>query len=303
MKLIRLQDNTPSVYTEESRDFQLFCRLYDCVNNGFLYDTDTITNIVDTSNCRSVLLPLLQTKIGFFGDTSTLDDRSLRLILQAFPVLIKNKGSLKAIKYAINVFLKILGIDTAYSISIKDNFIVSINIEYELLDESILNLLLEPIIPAGMGIEILYSASIEKQLTQMSLSDSIKVLYISDKYNSNLRRCVEVKFEVDTFTSGTTSVSILPAIEGTIQALNENDTIVSDGTWTIDNATGIVTADTYQNGYSSSDVKFIVYGTTKQYNYPSDFNTRVGAVDSMKIKSYDSDNDNTLQIKILPSNS
>lgn len=74
----------------------------------------------------------------------------------------------------------------------------------------------------------------------------------------------EVKFNIsDTFISGTTSVSILPAIDGTIQALDENNTVVSDGTWTIDNATGIVTADTYKTNYSASDVKFIVYRTTK----------------------------------------
>ena len=95
MRLVRLQNNTPNVYTNESRDFQLFCRLYDCVNNGFLYDSDTITDIIDTSMCRSSLLSLLQTKVGFFEDTSQLDDRGLRIILGAYPIIIKNKGSWK----------------------------------------------------------------------------------------------------------------------------------------------------------------------------------------------------------------
>lgn len=188
MKLIRLQDNTPDVYSGESRDFQLFCRLYDCVNNGFLYDASTISDIVDTEMCRSTLLPLLQTKVGFFGDTSNLDDRSLRMILEAYPYLIKHKGSLKAIKYAMNVFFKIIGVDKRYGITVDySNYIITIMIESSLLDTTILKLILEPILPAGVGVTINYIGSIESYADSYEIKDRVKILYISDKYNSSLR--------------------------------------------------------------------------------------------------------------------
>ena len=42
--MLRLENNTPSIYCQKSRDFQLFCRLYDVVNNGVKFDIDSIIN-------------------------------------------------------------------------------------------------------------------------------------------------------------------------------------------------------------------------------------------------------------------
>ena len=107
--MIRLQDKTPEVYCSESRDFQLFCRLYDCVVNGIKFDIDTIPDILDAMTCRSSMLQLLQTKVGFFTNKQLTDD-ALRYVLTAFPMMVKNKGSLKAVQQAVNVFFKVNGI-------------------------------------------------------------------------------------------------------------------------------------------------------------------------------------------------
>ena len=158
MKLIRLQDNTPEIYTYASRDFQLFCRLYDCINNGFIYDTSTMTDLLNTKNCRSNILPLLQTKVGYFSTLKDIDDNTLRLILSGFPILLKNKGSLKAVRYAINIYLKSLGLNLSYSIwkskdgdenlGIPSHSIV-INIDYSFLNTNLLKNLLDYLIPGG----------------------------------------------------------------------------------------------------------------------------------------------------------
>ena len=66
MSLLRMQNRTPPIYCEESRDFQLLCRLYDTIVNGLLFDIETITDIINTKNIRSSFLQLLQTKLGFF---------------------------------------------------------------------------------------------------------------------------------------------------------------------------------------------------------------------------------------------
>ena len=107
--MIRLQDKTPEVYCAESRDFQLFCRLYDCVINGVKFDIDTIPDILDAMTCRTSMLQLLQTKLGFFTNKKLTDD-ALRYVLTAFPIMVKNKGSLKSIQQAVNVFFKVYGI-------------------------------------------------------------------------------------------------------------------------------------------------------------------------------------------------
>ena len=80
MKLLRLQGEVPDPYVEQSRDFQLLVRLYDCVINSTKFDVDSIKKITDTSKIRTNLLSLLQTKLGFFSNAE-IDDTSLRLIL------------------------------------------------------------------------------------------------------------------------------------------------------------------------------------------------------------------------------
>lgn len=106
--MFRLQDNTPSVYTEQSRDFQLFCRLYDCIFNGVKYDIDSITDILDPNKINDRLLGLLCTKIGFFT-SRTYDSYLLRHILVAFPYAVKSKGSIRGIQIAVSTILKAEG--------------------------------------------------------------------------------------------------------------------------------------------------------------------------------------------------
>ena len=55
MSIINVQEMTPQIYTEESRDFQLLSRLYDCVFNGMKFDTDSIVELIDTQQCRTIM--------------------------------------------------------------------------------------------------------------------------------------------------------------------------------------------------------------------------------------------------------
>lgn len=53
MSVRRLQNNVPEVYVKESRDFQLLCRLYDCILNGVKFDIDSMLNITDSKSCSN----------------------------------------------------------------------------------------------------------------------------------------------------------------------------------------------------------------------------------------------------------
>ena len=92
--MFRLQNNTPSYYVNNSRDFQLFCRLYDYINNGVKFDIDSIININDPLKINDRLLNLYGSKVGFFTNKN-INTNVLRRILKAFPYLIKYKGTKK----------------------------------------------------------------------------------------------------------------------------------------------------------------------------------------------------------------
>ena len=106
MPLFNVQDNLPSIYPNESRDFQLLCKLYDCINNGVMGDIKSMTSVTFTKECRDDVLRLLSTKLGFFPDID-ISDESLRYILMAFPEIMKYKGSKAGIEGVLNVFTKI----------------------------------------------------------------------------------------------------------------------------------------------------------------------------------------------------
>lgn len=102
--MFRLQNNVPSTYIEQSRDFQLFCRLYDCINNGVQFDISTITDILDPIKVNDRVVKLLATRVGFITDID-IDNTVLRYILSAYPYIIKNKGTRKCIEAAVNAIL------------------------------------------------------------------------------------------------------------------------------------------------------------------------------------------------------
>ena len=107
----RVQNIVPEVYVNESRDFALLGRLYDCIFQGVKFDIDTMKYATDTYRCSDRILQLLQTKLGFFTDAN-INGEDLRYILKAFPYIIRNKGSYNAIKEAIYVFLKISNVQS-----------------------------------------------------------------------------------------------------------------------------------------------------------------------------------------------
>lgn len=103
--MIRLQDNTPAYYIEQSRDFQLLCRLFDIVNFSGKNNADALVTLLQPALTKSTLLKLLCAKAGFISNFY-LDDDILRNIAAGFPFIIKRKGTLQGIALAVNTILK-----------------------------------------------------------------------------------------------------------------------------------------------------------------------------------------------------
>ena len=163
--MFRLQNNVPSTYIEQSRDFQLFCRLYDCINNGVQFDISTVTDILDPIKVNDRVVKLLATRVGFITDID-IDNTVLRYILSAYPYIIKNKGTRKGIEAAVNAILHAEHSIKAATVEIinkpaegSNQAEYSVNIYTPIILSSktkkALNELLKYILPAGYIFDIL----------------------------------------------------------------------------------------------------------------------------------------------------
>lgn len=205
--MLRLQNNVPDIYVNQSRDFQLLCRLYDCINNGVKYDIDTISKVIDTDFCNSKLLSLLQTKIGFLPDTSFNND-IMRIVLKAFPHIIKDKGSLIGIKEAVYTFFKAYKINTIAKIQIinktveeseiVDKYSVEIGIRAgQMFDTTLLEELLKYILPTGYTYNIYYFTELAETNSIGYHKNNIFGLYVTDKKNAETRNAADNNTFID----------------------------------------------------------------------------------------------------------
>ena len=103
--MFKLQNHVPPIYVEESRDFQLLLRLYDCIDGGNKFDASTIIEVLNPIKANDRILPLLATRVGFFTD-KYIDGNVLKYIIAGFPYMIKNKGTQLGVEEAVNIILK-----------------------------------------------------------------------------------------------------------------------------------------------------------------------------------------------------
>ena len=115
--MIRCQNLVNDYYVEQSRDFQVLCRLTDYVYNSLKYNMDTMQSITDTQHAKDTILPLIGDKFGIYDKQSY----SNRELLTALPSALFYKGSLKSISILLNAYLSSLSIfDYAVAYHSKD---------------------------------------------------------------------------------------------------------------------------------------------------------------------------------------
>lgn len=181
-----MQNNVPETYVNQSRDYQLLCRLYDVVMNGVKYNIDALGNITDNAHIQSNLLSLLQTKVGFFE--SEVTDDKLRYLLDAFPYIMKNKGSLKGIEQVLNVYLKMNHINTPVQVFVNTQdctIIVTIKSNV-ILDTKIIEDVMNYVIPTGYSVEYHFVADMVTSPVITDINQEI-TKYKLTQYNSIVR--------------------------------------------------------------------------------------------------------------------
>lgn len=187
MVLTRLQDNTPDIYSDASRDFQLLERLYDSVLNGTKYDIDSMLGVIDAAHCRSSLLPFLRVAVGFIS-TATYPDRVLRVLVSAFPYLIGTKGTQGCVIQATKVYLKAFGVsgevDAMYD---KERGVLTLRVFSSPVDVIALSSFVQFFAPTGLKFSYEFTQSASAAYTTIGHGEDGKSATIGNYYGAGIR--------------------------------------------------------------------------------------------------------------------
>lgn len=150
--MIRLQDMTPSVYYEQSRDFQFIGRLFDVVLNSVKTNSQLLYNLPINDFTDDQLIDLLALTLGF-KPKHNYNIKQLRAICSVLSEILRKKGTKQAIEIVANTLLHAEGIKNNILVLIKDGAL-EISMPIELYDIVLFNDLLSYILPAGVSCNI-----------------------------------------------------------------------------------------------------------------------------------------------------
>ena len=184
--MIKLQELTPSVYYEQSRDFQFIGRLYDIVLNYVKTNADNLYTLPIGKNMDEKLLNLLAFTLGF-QSKHHYNSKQLLAICSVLPLILKHKGSLNAILIAVNSILYAEGINQALDYEFKDNNLV-LYLSPDLSDLTLLKDIMIYILPAGIGCDMIKEIqSVNKIETILTTKDEVTVYKdVASKFNKIL---------------------------------------------------------------------------------------------------------------------
>ena len=156
--MIKLQDLTPNIYYQQSRDFQFIGRLYDIVLNMAKTNASLIYNVPLNDNTDSRLIDLMALTLGF-RSKHNYSIKQLTALCSAFSTIIKNKGNLQAIELAGNTLVNAEGITDEFKCEFdEDNYLLQVFIPEKFSDTSLLRDLLNYILPAGIQVRLITEA-------------------------------------------------------------------------------------------------------------------------------------------------
>jgi hypothetical protein len=257
--MFRVVDHMPSVYLENSRDFQLFARLMDVMFIGKNFDINKMTSYYDPLMCPEKWLPYLAEAIGFVPRRKISTD-DMRIVLKAFPYLLKWKGSKKAIRIAVNIGLMLQGLNAFVT---DENIIISgTNVELQFdqaVDTTVIEEIFRYIAPNGYTMtategefQFKYTEVVNANKLQLAMASTRYVSKITEVDNAKPESWVR---ETITYPSGATNdFSVAEVLEDF--TVPDQETIPAgsaytdalDGRWQIDANTYVYVSYVQENG-------------------------------------------------------
>ena len=203
--MIKSQNLVPNIYYKESRDFQLFGRIYDIIFNYAKTNIDLMENFPINNYTDSKLIELLARTLGFNNKLSYRND-DLNAICNVFITLMKNKGSLKSIELLVNTILNVSNINNKAKVTLSDKVqypLVVINIpdvisnpEVKLLED-----VLDYILPIGVCYNIKTTGLVDPDKGILVVNDVVQTgnLLNEDKHTySNIYITANSNDQLDT---------------------------------------------------------------------------------------------------------
>lgn len=179
--MIDVIKQTPAVYSKESRDYQVIARLYTALFNISKMYIDNLD--IWSDNIDNKLTTLRARTLNFVNDHDwDLDD--LEAVTSCFKYLMRNKGTVAALKYVISILMKIERVDGKISsdtVSYRDNML-TIRIEKSIMTLGIMEDLVKYLLPAGLVYRIIEYRSIDlgdvtkTDLYMLSQSDDLDTI-------------------------------------------------------------------------------------------------------------------------------
>lgn len=147
--MLEFEKLTPQVYYKESRDFQLFGRIYDVIFNYLKNNTLAIRDLATNINTESKLLELMCNTLGF-KTKHDYNDLELSALCSIFLKCMKSKGSIRSIKLLLDMITSIENSSSEAKI-IKDyeGKSLSILIPSDITDWTLIRDVMDYIMPAG----------------------------------------------------------------------------------------------------------------------------------------------------------
>jgi hypothetical protein len=173
--MIRLQDLTPAVYYEQSRDFQLIGRLYDLVLNYVKTNAANLYNLPVGKNMDEQLLNLLALTLGF-KPSKNYNSKQLQAICSVLPTILKHKGSIQALVIATNALLAAEGVKQPLDYTLHPKKGLTLYVAQELQNLNLLTDLLDYLLPAGISCNLVKETQkLGKAETNLEFSDTVTI--------------------------------------------------------------------------------------------------------------------------------
>ena len=225
--MIKLQDLTPAVYYNQSRDFQFIGRLYDLVLNYSKTNAANLYNLPIGKNMDEQLLNLLALTLGF-KPTKNYNSKQLRAICSVLPTILRHKGSIQALVFATNALLAAEGVRQPLDYTMHPKQGITLYVAQELDDLSLFTDLLDYLLPAGLSCTVVKeSQSVHDIKTTLGVTDSIKI-YCQDDENIISRLAGKVEEGIRTLDSlKIGSVGAAPSILANVTIVKKPSNISS----------------------------------------------------------------------------
>ena len=173
---IKLQDYTPDIYYNESRDFQFIGRLYDLVLNYLKTNADLLYSLPLSENSDDKFIELLALTLGF-KVRHKYTAKHLRAICSCFSEILRNKGSIQAILLACGAVFNSEGINSKVNYELDtQKSILTVFLPPQLRDTTLLLDICDYILPAGLSCNFIHLVVANTDVvTQIWTQDTLKV--------------------------------------------------------------------------------------------------------------------------------